>query len=245
MIKVMIAEDERLAREELEYLLRQEPDLELLPSAVDGKELLALVDQLHPDVIFMDIRMPEMEGTKAATLLSSKPDGGPFIVFCTAYEQFALEAFRLNAVDYLLKPYEVLRLKECLKRVRDRMRVANSRMRSTTPSNSRIIIEEGENIVVLDPYEIIYAEKEEKHLVIHTNKRKIKAKMSIQQFEDSFNDQQQFIKPHRSYLVNIDYINEIRPWINGAYNIKLKHDSKATIPVSRNTIKTVLSVLNQ
>ncbi|WP_246942674.1 LytR/AlgR family response regulator transcription factor [Bacillus pinisoli] len=244
MIKVMIAEDERLARDELEYLLKQESDLQLLPSAGDGKELLALVDEHHPDVIFMDVRMPEMEGTKAAALLSSKPGGGPLIVFCTAFEQFALEAFGLNAVDYLLKPYEVLRLKECLKRVRERYHSIHAQT-SPAPGIDRIVVEEGENIIILEPKDIIFAEKDEKHLIIHTGKRKVKTRMSIQQFEDSFNKNQQFLKPHRSYLVNIDHINEIRPWMNGAYNIVLREDQDTRIPVSRTSIKTVLSVLNQ
>ena len=116
-IKAMIAEDERLAREELAYLLEQEPDIELLPHAANGRELLELVPLRQPDVVFLDVHMPELEGLQAARMLKASPIS-PLIVFTTAYDEYAVEAFGLNAIDYLLKPYSHMRLKETLQRIR-------------------------------------------------------------------------------------------------------------------------------
>lgn len=119
-IKTIIAEDERLAREELAYLLEQESDIELLPHAVNGRELLELVPLWQPNVVFLDVHMPELEGLQAARMLKASPVS-PLIVFTTAYDEYAVEAFGLNAIDYLLKPYSHMRLKESLQRIRSRL----------------------------------------------------------------------------------------------------------------------------
>ncbi|KAA0550394.1 response regulator transcription factor [Bacillus sp. BGMRC 2118] len=238
MIKVMIAEDERLAREELEYLLQQEKDIQLLPSASNGKELVELVDKYDPHVVFLDIQMPELGGTKAAALLRTKENGGPLIVFCTAYQDFALEAFGLNALDYLLKPYDVKRLHESLNRIRNRLRHLHSKIHATT--SDQVLIDEGDTMVVLPTSDIVYAEKEDKFLKIYTNKRVLTSRMSMQHFEQLLNNKN-FLRPHRSYIVNMNYVTEIRPWFNGAYNMIVNYNAETIIPIPRTMIKSVLS----
>jgi two-component system response regulator LytT len=232
-IRVMIAEDERLAREELTYLLKQEQDIELLPCATNGRELLELVEEHNPDVVFLDIKMPEMEGVQAARMLASRKQQ-PLIVFSTAYEDFALDAFALNAVDYLLKPTEPHRLEETLKRIR-------KRLAEGTPAAaklSKLLIEVNDRFVVIDPEMILYAVRDERVIQIHTAKETYTSKMTLQQLEEKLQSHS-FFRVHKSYLVNLQYVSELTPWFNGAYNLTLKGERDA-IPVSRSYAKELL-----
>lgn len=249
MIRVMIAEDERLAREELSYYLLQEEDIELLPFAVNGRELLEKVETYEPDVIFLDIKMPEMEGVQAARMLSSRKQQ-PLIVFCTAYENYALDAFSLNAVDYLLKPTEPHRLKETLQRIRKRLQDAkqgeNTREMSINSGAAskvaKLLIEEQNRFVVIEPESILYAVRDERVIQIHTLHEIFTSKMTLQQLEEKLHSYP-FFRTHRSYLVNLQYVAELVPWFNGAYNLKLKTGKQAQIPVSRSYARELLKRL--
>jgi len=251
-IKVMIAEDEWLARKELSYLLTQEEDLELLPEAVNGKELLELITQWEPDVIFMDIQMPELDGMKAAKLLQSAAPQS-LIVFTTAHDDHAVEAFGLNALDYLLKPYSHERLKETLTRIRQKRLTQESLstppkkslMASKTGKWNKLLITDGEKHILLDPETILYAEIEEKttHLYTTTN-RSYMTKMSLNELENKLTGYP-FFRPHRSFLVNLNQIEELVPWFNGAFNIILKHDKRTQIPVSREMAKELFRLLKE
>jgi two-component system response regulator LytT len=237
-IRVMIADDERLAREELAYLLQQEGDIELLPSATNGRELLQLVEEHHPDVVFLDMKMPEMEGIQAARMLSSRKQQ-PLIVFSTAYEDYALEAFKLNAVDYLLKPTEPQRLQETLNRLRKRL----SEGASLPPAKvSKLLIEANSRLVVIDPASIMYAVRDERHVQIFTAEECYLVKMTLQQLEEKLQSHS-FFRTHKSYLVNLQYVSELEPWFNGAYNLILKGPKRIQVPVSRSYAKDLLKRL--
>lgn len=236
----MIVEDERLAREELEFLLSQEDDIRLIASLRCGGKLLELVEEHHPDLVFLDIQIPDINGVELAQILNKKKKP-PLIIFSTAYQEFAVEAFGLNVVDYLLKPYETGRFKNSMFRVRNILKEKNKL--TTTNSFGKLLIEEGNNIILLDPKEIVFAEKVGRHLVIYTETRVITTKMTIVDLENLTRNQA-FIKPHRSYLVNEKYIKELRPWINGAYNMFLSNKSETKIPVPRTAIKNLLQQLN-
>jgi len=239
MIKAMIAEDERIAREELEYILSQDKDLTLLPSAKNGKELLDLFEENTPDVVFLDIKMPEMDGVQVAKLLSSK-ERKPLIVFITAYEEYALKAFGLNAVDYILKPYDIIRINETLTRVRERGYLHSAK---SNDSSNTMIIEADDKFIVVNINEIIYAEIMEKYIEIKVNEETHRTRMTLKQLEEQIN-QNHFYRVHRSFLVNLDYAHEITPWINGAYNLTLI-DKKTKIPVPRNTVKNLIDKIKE
>jgi len=248
MIRVLIAEDERLAREELAYYLAQEADIELLPCAVNGRELLEKVEEYEPDVVFLDIKMPEMEGVQAARMLSSRKQQ-PLIVFSTAYENYALDAFSLNAVDYLLKPTEPHRLKETLQRIRKRLHESalgsNNDAGITTaaaPKVTKLLLEEQNRFVVIEPETILYAVRDERVIQIHTLQETFTSKMTLQQLEEKLHSYP-FFRTHRSYLVNLQYVAELVPWFNGAYNLKLKTGKPAQIPVSRSYARELLKRL--
>lgn len=247
-IKVMIAEDERLAREELMYLLEQEKDIELVSSVDNGRELLETIKQLTPQVIFLDIQMPEMNGIQAARMLKSHMEE-LIIVFTTAHEGYALEAFELNAADYLLKPYSYLRLKETLGRIRQKMAeqsegLVNSRASSADKLN-KLLIDDGERLVVIDPERILYAEREEKVIHLYTSDdQRFTSKYTLSELSEKLKNYL-FFRPHRSYLVNLNQIDELVPWFNGAYNLILKDKKRTTIPVSRDSAKELFKLLNR
>jgi two-component system response regulator LytT len=236
-IRVMIAEDEHLAREELAYLLQQENDVELLPFASNGRELLRLVEEHQPDVVFLDIKMPEMEGVQAARMLSSRKQQ-PLIVFSTAYEDYALEAFKLNAVDYLLKPTEPHRLQETLQRIRKRFTDGSA----STAKVSKLLIEENNRFVVIEPSSIMYAVRDDRVVQIYTTGDSYTARMTLQQLEEKLQSHS-FFRTHKSYLVNLQYVSELVPWFNGAYNIIMKGPKRIQLPVSRSYAKDLIKRL--
>lgn len=260
-IKIMIAEDERLAREELTYLLEQEPDIELLPHAANGKELLELVPLRQPDVIFLDVHMPELEGLQAARMLKASPLS-PMIVFTTAYDEYAVEAFGLNAIDYLLKPYSHLRLKETLQRIRSRAHeglassgeeahdAANQTATSSTEAavrsmRGKLLIDDGDKHVVVDPEGILFAVREERIVrIVTVEGQRITSKSTLQELEERLAGHS-FFRPHRSYLVNVNRIAELSPWQNGAYNIVLKDEQRTMIPLSREAARDLFRLLRE
>jgi len=260
-IKTMIAEDERLAREELAYLLEQEPDIELLPHAANGRELLELVPLRQPDVVFLDVHMPELEGLQAARKLKASPIS-PLIVFTTAYDEYAVEAFGLNAIDYLLKPYSHMRLKETLQRIRSRIQEGNafpkqeaqdalqvapySSMEAAARSmRGKLLFDDGDKHVLVDPETILYAVREDRVIRVWTAEgQRITSKSTLQELEEKLAGYS-FFRPHRSYLVNVNWIAELSPWQNGAYNIVLKDEQRSMIPLSREAARDLFRLLRE
>jgi two-component system response regulator LytT len=253
-IKVMIAEDERLAREELEYMLMHIEDLVLCPSVANGKELLHRYEEYLPDVVFLDIQMPELEGISVSKHLRAM-ESSPLIVFTTAYEEYAVEAFELNAIDYLLKPFSDKRLEEALTRVRKQMGrqegdqnveqiLANREKRDASKGAkmSKLLLDDGDRLFVIDPKSVYYVMRDDRVVQIYTEDNVYPSKLTLQELEEKllpFN----FFRCHRSYLVNLNYIHEIVPWFNGAYNIILQDGDKTKIPVSRLSAKELLNIL--
>ncbi|MGE7272058.1 LytR/AlgR family response regulator transcription factor [Brevibacillus panacihumi] len=240
-IRVMIAEDERLAREELYYLLQQEADVELLPFATNGRELLEMVEEYKPDVVFLDIKMPEVEGGQAARMLAARKEQ-PLIVFSTAYEEYAVDAFKLHAVDYLLKPTEPTRLRDTMQRVRERLEKNKAEQVAPLKLGAKLLVEENNRLVVIDPATIVYAVRDERNVRIHTQKQIYTARMTLLQLEEKL-QMYDFYRTHKSYLVNLQYVSELEPWFNGAYNLILKNEEQISIPVSRTAVKDLLKKL--
>lgn len=249
-IRALIAEDEWPARAELAWLLQREKDVTLCPAAETGDQLFTLYDQHRPDVIFLDIQMPGLSGIEAARHLLNGDRGNersPLLVFTTAYEDHAVEAFALEAVDYLLKPYDEKRFKQAMDRIRKRLSDRSpTRVQPLRPPLSlhrdRLLVNHGEKMVVLSPTSISYAVRVERFLEIHTEKEILRSKMTLQELEYKLREFP-FFRTHRSYLVNLDYIQEITPWFNGAYNLVLKDESR--IPVSRSAAKRLFQLLGR
>ncbi|WP_080872073.1 LytR/AlgR family response regulator transcription factor [Oceanobacillus timonensis] len=238
---IMIAEDEQLAREELMYLLEREQDVKLLPSAETGEQLVELYKEHEPDVIFLDVHMPGMRGVAAAKIIMElayiKP---PLFIFTTAYDDYAVEAFEIEAVDYMLKPYDTARFQTAMHRLRKRIQQSeNSKGRESAqniPSSAKLLVDDDDRTIVLSPDAIYYAVPHKRMLEIHTEDRVIYSKMTLQELEKKLQGYA-FFRTHRSYLVNLNHIQEITPWFNGASNITLKDEKQTKIPVSRTARK--------
>jgi two-component system response regulator LytT len=243
-MRIIIAEDERLAREELIYMLSRVPDVTLLPSTINGKELLGMIEMHEPDVVFLDIEMPEMNGMEAARQLQTFKHP-PYVVFTTAYSDFAVEAFRVGAIDYLLKPFDETMLSQTLDRVRQTLKKQIEF--EITPFKkekiNKLLIDDGSKLTVVDPETVLYAVKEEKHTKICLSRQEcIMTKYTLSDLETQLQGYP-FFRSHRSYLVNLNHIYEIEPWFNGAYNIIINDESRTKIPVSRTSAKELLKRL--
>lgn len=243
-IKVMIVEDEQFALDELTYMLQGEEDIHLCPNATTGEQVLDLYFKHRPDVLFLDIEIPIITGVEVAKRILNSATEVPLIVFTTAYDAYAVEAFEIEAVDYLLKPFDLARLQYALKRIRKRLNQVKEKRLSTFAENSKLLLNDGEKMLVVAPEDILYAVTNNRFIEIHTTEKTIQANMSLQELEKRL-QHKPFFRTHRSYLVNLDYIEEVQPWFNGAYNIILKGKKDAIIPISRNAKKDFFKKFTQ
>lgn len=253
-LRVLIAADEHLAKEKLIGLLAKELDIELLPTASSGMETVKHVRDFKPDALFLDIEMPGIDGFQTARLLHDL-DFHPFVIFTTASEQYALEAFEIGAIDYLLKPYGEERLRQTIDRLRERKSGTRKQVENefnedaAVPAkegcrltHSKLLVEGYDRIMVLDTDMIVYAVKEEKYTRIYmADGRSYTSKQTLHELGHRLGSA--FFRPHRSYLLNLNFIQEIEPWFNGAYNAVIKLPEQTKIPVSRNEIKDMLLLL--
>lgn len=240
-MRIMIAEDEYLAKDELMYMLEKEKDIELCPSAESGEELIELYFEHKPDILILDIEMPGMTGVDAARQIIKTTKTPPHIVFTTAYDNYAVEAFDIEAVDYLLKPFDQIRFQQMLERLRNRKsysieKIEPKQVEVDSSAIKKLLIDDGEKMIVISPSSIYYAVPSDRMLEIYTEEKVIESKLTLQELEKKLKGQP-FFRTHRSYLVNLNQILEITPWFNGAYNITLKDKNKTTIPVSRSARK--------
>ncbi|MFN8058217.1 MAG: LytTR family DNA-binding domain-containing protein [Vicinamibacterales bacterium] len=257
LVTAVVADDERLARDELCYLLAQRPGLEVVGQAANGVEALSLVDALQPDVVFLDVQMPGLTGFDVARRLVARPDA-PEIVFVTAFDRHAIEAFEVNAVDYLLKPVDAVRLDHALQRTRRRLAadratpahapdqdlgrivklVAEQQQRPT-----RLAVRAGERFHLIDATELIFATVADDVITIVGNSLTGTSNYRTLDELHAQLDPAVYWRVHRSYLVNINKIKEIVPWFSRNYILKMA-DAKATeIPVSRAQTKRLRDYL--
>lgn len=248
-MKAIIVEDEYLAREELEYLIKAHSDIDIIGRFEDGIDALKFVQGTEVDVIFLDINIPSLDGVLLGKSIS-KFAKKPFIVFITAYKEHALEAFEIEAFDYILKPYHESRITSMLQR----LQVAHNRSieMDQFPSLERIGEHPGiknkinlwknEKIIVTDIDDIYYASAQEKVTCVYTRTEEYTLTMSISDFHNSL-PQELFFRCHRSYIINISKIREIIPWFNNTYLLKMK-DLDYEVPVSRSNVKEFRQIMN-
>lgn len=234
MLKAIIVEDEYLAREELAFLVGQHSNIEIVASFEDGLEAFKYLQDHEVDVVFLDIQIPAIDGLLLAKNLhkSSHP---PHIVFVTAYKEFAVEAFELEAFDYILKPYNEPRLINLLQKLELAGKSQPQGAESGTPQNRTVNLVKGERIIVTPCEQIYYAEADEKLTHVYTRTDRYVMTMTLSEFVSRL-PAEGFFRCHRSYCVNINKIREIVPWFNSAYLIRI-HDLPFEVPVSRSNIK--------
>lgn len=232
IIRTLIVDDERYAREELTYLVRQFPNVQVVGEAEGGESAILKALQLQPDVVFLDVEMPKMNGIEAAKSLMELKKV-PLIIFATAYPQFAAEAFRINAFDYLLKPYDTEHLGQTMGRIEKELFPPTTV--DTTSTLGKLSVEADGEIDYIDVKDILYMYREEKITKIITHSREYEVNLSLKELEGrliSFS----FFRIHRGYLVNLNYVVRLTPWFNGAFQLELE-GREEKLSVSRNYAK--------
>jgi two-component system response regulator LytT len=247
VLTAMIADDEKLAQEELAYLLKDFEDIEIVGTAGNGLEAFDLVQKLEPDLVFMDVQMPGLDGLAVVRKLREKNDELPHIIFTTAFDQYAVEAFRLEAMDYLLKPIERSRLEETLDRARrsllDRQRPALQDSPRLNPQRTKLLVRNANRNFIVDAQEMVYATIENGLITLvtatmegHSNYK------TIEELQANL-DRDTFWRVHRSYLVNINKIKEVVPWFKSSFQLRMDDKKQTEIPVSRVQTKRLRELL--
>ncbi|REB07848.1 DNA-binding response regulator [Sporosarcina sp. BI001-red] len=231
-IQALVVDDERYAREELIFLLGRHTNVEIVGEADSGDTAIMQAIRLQPDVVFLDVEMPKMNGIEVAAVLKELKNP-PQIVFATAYPQFAADAFRVNAIDYLLKPYE----EEQLAQTMNRISVKES-LKATPDSNhqlGKLAIERDGEIIYLPISSILYICREDSVTRIVTKTGEYEVKLTLKELETRLTPFS-FYRIHKSYLVNLLHVSRLSPWFNGAYQLEIDGCSEK-LSVSRNYVK--------
>ncbi|HBC96431.1 MAG TPA: DNA-binding response regulator [Clostridium sp.] len=239
-MKAIIAEDEFTAREELKYFIKNYSSIEIVDEFEDGLDVLKFIQKNEVDAIFLDINIPSIDGVMLAKNIS-KFSRKPFIIFITAYREYAVDAFELEAFDYILKPYDESRIRSMLKKLE---RVYDEKNNNSPKKSMRnkINLWKNNKIMVVDMDNICYCCARERITVAYTKDQKYSVNESISDFYSTL-PKSKFFRCHRSYIVNITKIKEIIPWFNNTYNLKLD-GTDFQVPVSRGNIKEFRRIMN-
>ena len=246
-IRAVIADDEPLSREKLKECLQAEPDIDIVASCSDGRQVVDAVGRLQPDAIFLDIQMPRLDAFQA---LAELPEARiPKIVFVSAYDEFALRAFESAAVDYLLKPYTPQRFQKAVQRLRtiisnERTGALRDRMRSmlrelesepAAPRIERLIIKAKGKIAFIYVDEIAWIAAEGNYISVHTGKESFLYRETMNNMMGRL-DPSKFLRVHRSTIVNTAFVKEIQPWISDTESIVVMRDG-TRLTISRGYLK--------
>jgi two-component system response regulator LytT len=248
-MSAIIADDEQLAREELKFLLDQIGDVEVIATATNGLDALNAIERLDPALAFLDIEMPGLDGLGVVRRLREQQIEPPHVIFSTAYDQFAVEAFRLEAMDYLLKPVDRERLEETISRAR-RM-VADRILEPAAPpppkspaAFTKLLLRAGTRNLIVDPQELIYATIEGGIITLVTAQTEGQANFRTLEELQTALDPDLFWRAHRSYIVNINKIREVVPWFKSTYQLKMDDRKSTEVPVSRMQSRRLREMLN-
>ena len=251
-IGTVIVDDEQLASEELSFQLREFPEIEVLATGSNGLEAVTLIESLEPDLVFLDVQMPGMDGLSVIRKLRERNVPFPYFILATAFDQYAVEAFALEAMDYLLKPVEKERLALTIERARraiaDRQRPAALESPEVAPirrvlQRTKLLVRSSSRNFIVDASDVIYATIDDGLITIVTTA--IEGQSNYRTIEElqSNLDGETFWRVHRSFLVNINRIKEVIPWFKSSYQLKMDDKKQTEIPVSRVQTKRLRALL--
>ncbi|HKO11118.1 MAG TPA: response regulator [Acidobacteriaceae bacterium] len=265
-ITALIVDDEELAREELKYLLDDAVDVDILAEGKNGVEAVDLIRTHHPDVVFLDVQMPGLDGFAVLKKLLELGEGEhlPQIIFATAFDQYAVRAFDVNAIDYLLKPFDKARVLQAVERARLRLQEQNTEARPPAAGDLRvdallklieqqqvprghsgkIVLQSGSRLLLIDQKDICYASIDDGVISVVTPT--IEGQSKCRTLEELFDllDPAVFWRAHRSYLVNINHIREVVPWFKSTYQLRMADKKQTEIPVSRAQTRRLRELFN-
>ncbi len=281
-ISALIIDDEKLARDELKYLLDSLGGVDVVAQGVNGIEAVDLIEEHHPDLVFLDVQMPGQDGFAVVQRLmehsrakTANPAAGaekaaaplPQIVFATAYDQYAVRAFDVNAVDYLLKPFDRARVSEAVERAKARIAAGSTAAGASIPRSSpssiaccasstaprapstrrppaKLIVQAQSRLLLVDQADICFAAIDEGVIRIVT--RAFEGQSKCRTLEELLEllDPARFWRAHRGYVVNIDQIREVMPWFKSSYQLRMNDKQQTEIPVSRAQTKRLRELFN-
>jgi two-component system LytT family response regulator len=247
MNTAIIIDDEEPARELIKHYLKEFPEIKLLGDYPDGFSGLKAIQELKPDIVFLDIQMPKLTGFELLELLEESPH----IIFSTAYDQYAIKAFEMTAIDYLLKPYSAERFGQAIKKVQQLIlskkpgKPQTNHLIEAIETNpeylQRIAVKTRHKIEVIPVTEISYIEADDDYVTIHTGTEKF-LKEKTMKYMESHLDPSQFVRIHRSYIVNVNQISRLELYQKETYNVLLKNGT--SIRASSSGYKELKQILN-
>ena len=238
-IRVVVVDDEELGRDRLQTLLQMQPDVEVVAMCSDGASAVETIDRSQPDLVFLDVQMPGMDGFEVVENL--EPNGMPAIVFVTAHDGYAIRAFEVHALDFLLKPFDQTRFEKALERARGQLArpaTAGPAMDSRIVSlleelhevrkyPERLIIKSSGRVFFVRAEDVDWVEASGNYVKIHTKSEAHLLRESMKNMEGKL-DPKIFVRIHRSAIVNIDRIKELEPWFHGEYIVILRDGTRLT-----------------
>jgi len=247
-LQTLIIEDEELARNLLRSYLKDHPDIEIIGECENGFDGVKAINDKKPDLVFLDIQMPKITGFEMIELLDFKPQ----IIFTTAYDQYALKAFELNAVDYLLKPFSKDRMLSAIEKVKHRIQNGEdtsekldelSNFRAGEEFIDRVVVKDRHKIHIITVDKIRYIESLDDYVMIYTQDGRHMKQKTMKYFETNL-DPKNFIRIHRSYIVQVDNIAEIQQYEKESYIVILKDANKTKLKVSKTGYKKIKETLH-
>jgi two-component system LytT family response regulator/two-component system response regulator LytT len=239
-IRTLVADDEKLARDRLAGFLAQVKGVELIGQAANGVEALAMIEEARPDLVFLDVQMPGMDGFEVLKALRGRV---PHIVFSTAHDEYAIRAFEVEAVDYLLKPFDRARVQEAVERVRTRLNGGGGdspdleAMLRTLEQRRKVFVHQvpvyaGKRILILPVDDVFWFGVEYRLVYAHAHDRPYMTNYTLRELEERL-DPERFFRAHKSSLVNLKHVKEIVPWFGGRYKLVMRDDAGSEVALSR------------
>ena len=263
-LTALIIDDEPLARQELLYLLQSAEGVEVVAQGSNGIEAVELVRAHKPDVVFLDVQMPGLDGFAVLKKLLDKKMDHPQVVFATAFDQYAVRAFEVNAVDYLLKPFDRKRVLKTIEKVRARigaaaagrtepaadprldalLRLVEARVQPARANSGKVVVRAQGRLLLVDQREICFATIEGGAISVVT--RGVEGQSNCRTLEELMDqlDPEAFWRAHRSFVVNIQHIREVVPWFKSSYQLRMDDPRKTEVPVSRSQTRKLRELFN-
>ena len=248
-ISAVLVDDEKLASDELAYLLKEFADVEVIATASNGLEAVKLIADIEPDLVFLDVQMPGLDGMGVIEKLRVQGVPLPYFVMATAYDQYAVEAFRLEALDYLLKPVEKDRLAMAVERARkgiaEQAKATPSDVSPAKPSlqRSKLLVKSNHRNFIVDAQDVVYATIDDGLITVVAASLEGQSNYrTIEELQSNL-DPDMFWRVHRSYLVNIHRIKEVIPWFKSSFQLRMDDKKQTEIPVSRVQTKRLRALL--
>jgi two-component system, LytTR family, response regulator LytT len=253
-MNTVIVDDEKPARDELAYLLKSFPEVTVVAQGKNGLEAVALIKEHNPDLVILDVQMPGLDGLGVIKRLKDRKGKMPHIVFATAYDQYAVQAFEVNAVDYILKPFDKQRLAKAIQRARKSMdaevfpaerleTLVNQLGQQRQGQPVKLLLKSQGRLLLVDAGDVVCASIEDGTITVSTREFEGTSNYrTIEELMESF-DSDRFWRAHRSHLVNIDHIKEVMPWFKSSYMLKMADRRHSEVPVSRAQTKRLRELL--